>query len=45
MHCTFRRLLLIMLLIATAQLAACGQKGPLYMPDEKQQSEEIEPKG
>ncbi|MBG7601929.1 MAG: lipoprotein [Gammaproteobacteria bacterium] len=29
-------LLATALLITVAILAACGQKGPLYMPDEKQ---------
>lgn len=35
-----RQLLLIAVLAAAgSQLAGCGQKGPLYMPDEPQDTE------
>lgn len=33
---------LIALLLSAAVLAACGQKGPLYMPDDEQQEEQEE---
>lgn len=37
-------LLLFVLVITAALFAACGQKGPLYMPDEQQQSDQSEEK-
>ncbi|MEA3302409.1 MAG: lipoprotein [Pseudomonadota bacterium] len=32
--------LFILILVAVVQLLACGQKGPLYMPDEKQDEQQ-----
>ncbi|MCK0715041.1 lipoprotein [Chromohalobacter sarecensis] len=31
--------------IALLTLAGCGQKGPLYMPDDEQASEQYDPAG
>ncbi len=31
------RLLVLLLIIAGAWLSGCGQKGPLYLPDERHQ--------
>lgn len=31
--------------IALFTLAGCGQKGPLYMPDDEQASEQYDPQG
>lgn len=36
MHVTSKKFFLLVLLISIVQLAACGQKGPLYMPDKNQ---------
>lgn len=32
-----RRIIALALICATLTLGACGQKGPLYLPDEPQQ--------
>lgn len=34
---------LIPLLLAALVLAGCGQKGPLYMPDDEQAAEQYDP--
>ncbi|HBH35529.1 MAG TPA: lipopeptide precursor [Gammaproteobacteria bacterium] len=40
MHRTYQLLLFLILLITAATLVACGQKGPLYMPDQEKQNEQ-----
>lgn len=35
-----KTILLVVLLAALGTLSACGQKGPLYLPDEEQAEEE-----
>lgn len=40
MHSTRQKLFLLVLLISISQLASCGQKGPLYMPDQEKQNEQ-----
>jgi len=36
MHHISHRQLVMVLLVTAVSVTACGQKGPLYMPDEKQ---------